>query len=382
MKDNFIDEYHKLTEKHEAPKIFHEWCALSCISAAIGRSCWIERPWYRIYPSLYVILVAPTGKCRKGGAMRIAMKFISQIPELEIIRERTSANSLLGCLYSQSRSRKDGCSQAFVYAEEADNLLSRAAHKSGIYPILIALADHLDIIEDRHHLSGVTQLQDIYLNILAGTTLQWIFKGIPAEAATIGLAGRTVFICQMVGRRFPDQHEDKELEQNMAGLLLEIHDLRGGFVLDEKSAKWYDTFYRTPQVVVAPSEPTMGYYERKHDLFLKLAILYCAAESNSRVITPKAMFRAQETINEMEKFMGLAYFSIGSPVFSWVVGRVIRDVTERGWVSYKRLASLTRNKSEATMAMLDMTLNILVQAEYLIPEKDQMGLMGYRTKEG
>ena len=382
MRENFIDLYARLTERHEAPEIFHRWLSLICVSAAIGRNCWVERPWYRIYPSLYVILVAPTGKCRKGGAMRIAMKFVSRIPELEVVREKATPKSLMDCLYMQGRSREDGCSQAFVYAEEADNFLSRKAYVGGIYPILTALADNLEApIEDRSHQEGVAQLKNIYLNILAGTTPQWLFRSVPQEAASIGLASRTIFICQMVGRRFHDQKEDKELEKLMMDILLEIHDLHGKFEMDEKSSRWYDTIYRTPQVVLAPSEPTMGYYERKHDLFLKLAMLYSAAESNERTIIPKNMYRAQETLNEMEKFMGMAYCSIGNPVFSWVMSRVIREVTERGWVSYKRLANLMRNKGEASLRMLDESLNILVQGEYLIPEKDQIGLMGYRTKE-
>ena len=41
--NHFIDSYMKYTDGLEAPDSFHQWAAISMISIALRRQCWIDR---------------------------------------------------------------------------------------------------------------------------------------------------------------------------------------------------------------------------------------------------------------------------------------------------------------------------------------------------
>ena len=70
---DWIDAYLKFTEKSEPPKMFHLWCAISVIASVLERKCRLEWGTITFYPNMYIVLVAPSGKARKGTAMGVPL---------------------------------------------------------------------------------------------------------------------------------------------------------------------------------------------------------------------------------------------------------------------------------------------------------------------
>ena len=94
---DWIDGFMEYTSNSEPPNSFKLWSALSVLSAALQRKCYIEWGPITFYPNLYVVLVAPSGKARKGTAMSFAEDFVSDI-NVNLAAEATTRESLIQAL--------------------------------------------------------------------------------------------------------------------------------------------------------------------------------------------------------------------------------------------------------------------------------------------
>ena len=58
IKDSWIREYLRCTENTESPSMFHLWVGISTIASVIDRDVYVNQGYFKIYPNLYIILVA------------------------------------------------------------------------------------------------------------------------------------------------------------------------------------------------------------------------------------------------------------------------------------------------------------------------------------
>ena len=76
--DDWLEGFLKFTFNSEPPRMFRLWTAISVVAACLQRKCVLHWGSLDFYPNMYVVLVAPSGKARKGTAM---------IPGLKLLRE-------------------------------------------------------------------------------------------------------------------------------------------------------------------------------------------------------------------------------------------------------------------------------------------------------
>ena len=57
----WISAYEQLTADLPSPLVFRRWAAIAGISMSLERRCWIGAGASRIYPNLYILLVANPG---------------------------------------------------------------------------------------------------------------------------------------------------------------------------------------------------------------------------------------------------------------------------------------------------------------------------------
>ena len=69
----------ELVEDTEAPRAFWMWGALYTIGATLRRQVWLPFGIQNIYPNLYVLLVAPPAKARKGGPPKLAKQMLNAL---------------------------------------------------------------------------------------------------------------------------------------------------------------------------------------------------------------------------------------------------------------------------------------------------------------
>ena len=77
--EDWISAYLKYTENTEPPISYHTWTAISLIAGALQRKVYM--PWGHdiIYPNMYIVLIGPSGRARKGTAMNIGKDILKDI---------------------------------------------------------------------------------------------------------------------------------------------------------------------------------------------------------------------------------------------------------------------------------------------------------------
>ena len=93
---DWLTKYLEYTENSESPISYHTWCGLSVIAGALQRRVYLKWGLGRvIYPNLYVVLVGPSGRTRKGVAIGIAKDFLKKIPGITVTPESSSGRQAM-----------------------------------------------------------------------------------------------------------------------------------------------------------------------------------------------------------------------------------------------------------------------------------------------
>jgi len=71
----YLNEYLRMVEDTESPRIFHIWAAVFAVSAALGRRCWLPFGVFDVYPNHYILLVGTPGT-RKSTAASLTRKLL------------------------------------------------------------------------------------------------------------------------------------------------------------------------------------------------------------------------------------------------------------------------------------------------------------------
>ena len=72
---DWINSYLDYTFNTESAKIFHKWVALSMIAAVLRKKAHLSLGRIKIYPNMYVVLVADPGRARKSQAIDFGLIF-------------------------------------------------------------------------------------------------------------------------------------------------------------------------------------------------------------------------------------------------------------------------------------------------------------------
>jgi len=81
IKDSWIREYLRYTENTESPSMFHLWVGISTIASVVDRDIYVNQGFFKIYPNLYIILVAGSQECRKSTAINIGESLLRNLPK-------------------------------------------------------------------------------------------------------------------------------------------------------------------------------------------------------------------------------------------------------------------------------------------------------------
>ena len=86
--NDFLSAYLAYTNNTEPPTSYHTWTALSMIAAALQRRVYIKWGYETIYPNMYIVLVGPSGKCRKGTAMNVGKDLLKDLAGISVASDQ------------------------------------------------------------------------------------------------------------------------------------------------------------------------------------------------------------------------------------------------------------------------------------------------------
>ena len=240
--DNWLDAYLEYTNETESPQSYHIWCGLSTIAGALQRKVYLR--WgigQVIYPNIYVVLVGPAGRTRKGVALGIAKDLLKQIPGVTVAPESSSGkqNTInvmkragLDFVDPSDGKTKRHCSIT-AFSEELSVFLGQSD-----IAYLSSLTDWYDSKDDWEYETisrGRDTIKGVCLNLVGGTAPDWIQSMLPQEAIGGGFTSRIIFVVEERKRKIVPEHtmttREYELQDMLTRDLERINKLAGEIYL-------------------------------------------------------------------------------------------------------------------------------------------------------
>lgn len=322
--DDWLQSYLEYTEYTEPPVSYHVWSALSCISAALERKVYID--WEgEIYPNLYVILVGPAGRARKGTALKVAREFIkgAGIPMLgddnseEVIIKDMGAQSTT--YIDKNGAAREQCAVACVH-EELGVFTGYQNTRMLLY--LTQWYDSRNEWSRRTKNMGIDELHGVCFNLLGATAPDWLPYIMPKETTQGGFTSRVIFVVEDDKGKViadPTKHRpSKALKKDLAYDLGLIHNLVGEYHFDAEAHKacveWYEELEATVRAgtrdfLLHPAFDS--YLARKGTHIRKIGMAIAASRRDEPVITMDDYELAHKLLNAIEPNMPKVFTGIG-----------------------------------------------------------------------
>ena len=299
----FIEDYLELTREHESPEMFHLWVCIQILSASLGRRVVVKRGFYTVHPCQYIFLVAGSSSCKKSAAMDVGIEVFNeadlteksvfiqdQITPQDLIKEmslRAKEDFLLG-VGVDGKTAKEAASliiprSVFWYADEADSVINPITKQNGILGLLNTIYGYRDRYEYRTKTSGDHIMTKPCLNLLAGTTPEWLKENLKLSEMNQGFLARVSWVFQKRGRGRINKDSltlrEMELKESLISRLHGYQYLEGEAIFSDEAQDYWNEWYVNLPTEHADSRLD-GPLNRQHVLVLKIALVVAvSAES-------------------------------------------------------------------------------------------------------
>lgn len=373
--NDFISGYLEYGKETESPTQYHLWCGIAAIASALQRKC--RLPWgvETIYPNHYIVLIGPSGKCRKGVAMGICYDIVTEAGikcAAESITREALIKDFKEAIASYSDPGGDGgikyhCSLT-VFSEELSIFLGNKDVR-----FLADLTDWYNCKNEwtyRTKNMGTDKITSMCMNILGATAPDWLTSILPQEAVGGGFTSRIIFIAEsekraVVSRPFVP---DYELRDALINDLERISTLCGEFTFSEDAFKlyvpWYENHSKNP---VIKDPRFQGYNERKATHIRKLAMVCSVSRGDSLIIEGEDFERARLIIEASEKGMPKVFRGLGKARYSEITMYVFDFIVQRGTVGKGEIMrKFHMDLDDYTMDIVSKTLQSMgvIKVEY------------------
>lgn len=361
LKD-WMEAYMKYTEDTEPASIFHRWVGMSVLAGALRKKTCLSLGRIRVYPNLYIVLVAEPGIARKSQSITFGQGIMTQVPELIMSADVVTREALLqdieACAVDEQL--KDGTnfkhSSLSVISREFESFLGQKKENTKMLVMLTDLFDAQEIpYKYRVKNSTSNEVPSVFLNLLAATTPESLASCLPSTAIGGGLTSRVLFV-------WADRKQKKcaipkktqaivELEKKLVDDLYAISRIVGEYQFSPEAEKkwddWYNDYDETSINRICRDPAFNGWYSRKPTYILKVAIICAAAKSNSLVVEWSHLKESIDLIESLEFDMGVVFKAIGKSTVTSEVDTVIQLVRQHKAISEKVLLSLVWRDMDA-----------------------------------
>ncbi len=372
--NDWLTSYIEYTRNTEPSLMFRKWCGIHCLTCMMGRRSWTQ--WDKvIWPNMFIVLVGPAGKSRKGTAIGPARVIIDdameQLPEhLQIERCSDSITNERLIQKLEEVGKPTGpnypgspdCSQLNILSEEL-TVLTGYDNKQFL-SVLTDLYDCRDPWTYETKNSGTNYVPAVWLNLLGGTTPELLKVTLPPEAIGGGLTSRMMLIYapdrgKVVPIPLKTEAEKRIQEQLTADLVDIAHNIRGEFLISpdwvEEYIKWYPNRVKNPTLLDPKFEKYLG---REATHLIKLCMVVSASRDNERILDAEIFHRAVTLLEEAEEWMPFVFLGHGRVDFAQILPSLVAYIDRHDTMTFRQLLGafgheLIKTELEHALSMLE-----------------------------
>ncbi len=344
--DDWLSGYMDFTEQTEPPILYRKWVAVSTVAACLQRKCWMQ--WHRpIYPNMYIILVGPSGKCRKTEAMYPGEAMLRKLSDIRLAADAATKEALAKTIVGSKTSALDPKTQVMVehcsvtvFSKELTVLLGYNNPELMSWLTQWYDCDDPWIYDTKN--KGTDSVRGVWVNLLGATTPQLIQTTLPRDAVGGGLTSRMIFVYEeKKGRRvhYPiPSHATQELGSKVLRDLDRIYALQGQFKLSqcfmEFWGPWYDSNEDNPPFV----DPAFdGYMSRRPTHLLKLSMIMSACRGDDMVIKQVDTKSGLDLLVATERKMPYTFRGMGKSRYADVLVALQDKISRAGKIDISEL---------------------------------------------
>lgn len=303
-----LEDYFSYIGASEAPVVYHRWSFLACMSAAMGRSAFLEKGHFTVYPNLYVMLMGDPG-ARKSTSILIAKDILENSGyEYFSANHSTQERFLSDLEVVGTNDIEESCARQFICAHEFNNFMGE-----GNVRFISALTELFDggvSFESRHKAGKNSVIHNPYVVLLGGNTHQNFGTCFPPAIINNGFLSRMLLVWGQKQKKVSNppalcpEHKSRlaqffrGLQQNRIGALAVTPNARDA--MDEIYEKWNGL----------DDGRFLTYSERRH-LHLQKLIILCSAGVGKIVITYDDVVYANTMLAGIERDFSRAIGEFG-----------------------------------------------------------------------
>lgn len=327
---DWIETYLQYTDNSEPPKLYKEWVAISTIAAVLQRK--VRLPWEtHIYPNLYIVLVGPAGKCRKGTAMFPAEKMLREVG-VSIAAEAITREALIRELREATSTEMEVGkplmhSSLTVFSKELTVFLGYNNMQ-----LMIDLTDWYDSADRWTYRTKDPKLTDeivgVWVNMIGATTPEMLQSTLPRDAIGGGLTSRIIFVYEEnKGKSIPAPFktpEEEGMEKLLVEDLMQINLMSGPFKVTPKFMDRYVEWYTDDTEQSKFSNTFLASFtERRPVMLRKIGMILSAARGDSMTVDEADFERALNMLHRTEIKMPYTFSGVGKSPHAEVMSKLM-----------------------------------------------------------
>jgi len=325
--DAVLDAY----SESEAPAKFFYWSALAAISATVKKSVFLDRFYYRLYPNIYVFLVAKSGM-KKGIPVTFAKQTVNKSDTTRIISGRNSMPSIiqdLGKAYTLESGGMIKDAQGFLVSGELAAFLVKDPDALTILTDLHDTHAYEDYWKNSLKGTGVDKLKAPCLTLLGATNEEHFSEAVPQNAIGGGFIARTFIIFSSDKGKLnsltkkPIKVADTKF---LSEYLKEIAKVKGEFQWTDAAMKTYDDWYY--KFMASDAHDPTGTMNRIGDQILKVAMILSLAEDPSMELKESHILEAIDVSTACLAGMQQVTMGAGKSNLAFQTKLVIRELLQ------------------------------------------------------
>lgn len=367
---DWLDSYMTYTENSEPPKLYHIWTGISTIAAALQRKCMLSWGHLRFYPNMYVVLVGPPGKVRKGTAMSFGRHFLSKLG-VKISAESITREALVREIMNSQDTVIDEDTGAMsfhssltVFAPELVVFLGYNQQQ-----LMMDLTDWFDCGQGpegtwtyRTKHQGSDDIIGVWVNLIGATTPDLLRSCLSMDAIGGGLTSRIIFVFESEKYKSCPvpflSVEEERLGEDLYYDLEQIYLMKGQFKPSKNFIElWKDWYTQSDKDKVFDDPRLAPYCERRPVHVMKLAMILSASKSDSMILQREDLARSISIMEATEKRMPSTFSGIGKSPHAEVLSKVMNEIGMAGEISMKDLQRKFYNDADARV--LDLIVQTL-----------------------
>lgn len=282
----------------EAPEIYHLFVAFALMAAACSRKVHLPFGAQKIFPNLWIILIAPSSRLKKSTALSIGSRIITA-SSLDVTYPNEFSREAMMEILAQ---RPQGL---FIWNELGGTLRNfEANYMRGTKEMLTEMFDcpseYKRVIKSQEIV-----IKDPCISIMSASTVEWLNGAIKEHDVKGGFLPRFIFIpADKPSKLLPIPPVPDPVQRAEVVRLLEgIAQREGVFQLSQDAADIYDSWYRDNDRQMAKdidSESLAPFYSRLSMCLLKFAMLYELSAVGSFTVSVESMQSSCALVDQLK----------------------------------------------------------------------------------